>query len=193
MMESHTKRKFLEANFFLNQVEASLGQFDNRETEYFLSAFVSAARSATFVMQKEYSVKADFKEWWSAYDRPALFRKFNDLRVVLLHLRAPKVPRRIQLNFGAGGFSLGAKETAEFPLNLTGGVESISVGNVERPDGSQYNREANQIIDLVVEEFYEREGREIKFDSFLVESKQYLALLATIVEECETKFGSNIL
>ena len=48
-----TKHKLEEAKFFLEQLRANYGKL--KKFDYFLSAFISSARSVTWVMRNEYS------------------------------------------------------------------------------------------------------------------------------------------
>jgi hypothetical protein len=57
-----TQYKLLEAHFFLGHLKRSVGKFDT--FNYYLSAFISAARSVSDVMKREYTRKAPgFEEW----------------------------------------------------------------------------------------------------------------------------------
>ena len=57
-----TQQKYNEAEYFLEMMKDN---DENRQRfEYNLSAFLSAARSVTFVLQKESSKNPDFDEWY---------------------------------------------------------------------------------------------------------------------------------
>src|SRR5687767_13047625 len=57
-----TQYKLLEAHFFLSHLKRNVGKFN--KFNYYLSAFISAARSVSAVMEREYKRKAPgFEEW----------------------------------------------------------------------------------------------------------------------------------
>lgn len=79
---SRTQYKLEEARFFLAQVENAWRHL--APTDFFLSAFVSAARSVTWIMRAEYSHVPGWKEWFESR-RPSpqireLLRAMSDLR-----------------------------------------------------------------------------------------------------------------
>src|SRR2546429_7400053 len=87
-----TRQKLNEATFFLTKVEEHAEDVDklwlDRGTRdelcYFLSAFVSAARSVSWMMRSECCRLAEWELWWRAQEVDApkeLLRIFNDLRV----------------------------------------------------------------------------------------------------------------
>jgi len=61
-MTNQTWNKVQEANYFLEKMQ-QLYEDDN-EFDYNLSAFLSAFRSITYYLQKQYSNYNDFKEWY---------------------------------------------------------------------------------------------------------------------------------
>lgn len=66
-----TRHKLNEAKYFMSQIQSIYSQYLEEGTgelfytlHYNLSAFYSAARSVTLYMQKEYSYKQGFSEWY---------------------------------------------------------------------------------------------------------------------------------
>jgi hypothetical protein len=68
-----TRQKLREARFFLNKIQEH--RYDNLAEQfsdptaaetfsYYLSAFVSAARSVTWIMRSEYGRLPDWETWW---------------------------------------------------------------------------------------------------------------------------------
>jgi hypothetical protein len=58
----HTENKLKEAKYFFNQMKVNL---NNPEIlGYNLSAFITAARSITYFMQKEYDSTPNFESWY---------------------------------------------------------------------------------------------------------------------------------
>lgn len=62
-MQNPTRDKFREAEHFLAQMNECFEQDD--EFRFSLSAYVSAARSITFWMQKQYDHVPGFRQWYS--------------------------------------------------------------------------------------------------------------------------------
>lgn len=80
---SRTIRKLEEARFFLALLEESIVK--HPDFDYFLSAFVSSARSVTWVMKSEYKDHSGWLEWYNS-QKPddvelKLLKSMNDLRV----------------------------------------------------------------------------------------------------------------
>ena len=82
-----THRKLREADFFLQQCKLTLDQPEI--LGYYLSAFISAARSVTFVLQVEIGKNHEFKAWYSKKQEymknDRIFSFFNSLRVETIH------------------------------------------------------------------------------------------------------------
>lgn len=81
-MPSRTQYKLEEARFFLSLFKDNWRNVP--DVDYFLSAFVSAARSVTWVMRYEFSHNVGWDEWFRA-QRPspqiaALLKKMTDVR-----------------------------------------------------------------------------------------------------------------
>ena len=84
-----TRQKLDEAIFFLGKVREHYDgvldpEVDGRHLIYYVSAFVSAARSVTWVMKSEFGKQSGWKEWYGSKeaaveDRP-LLRRFTDIR-----------------------------------------------------------------------------------------------------------------
>ena len=82
-----TEIKLGEAEFFLNEMKNNLQ--NTRILSYYVSAFVSAARSVTLFMQKEYSRTPGFDEWYSrqveSMKQDPIWKFFNDQRQITIH------------------------------------------------------------------------------------------------------------
>jgi|GEM_PF-2578877 len=75
-----TERKLDEARFFLEKLNVNDPYFD-----YYLSAFLNAARSTSWVMRHEFHLAPGWEDWFkqtSITDQErALLRRINDLRI----------------------------------------------------------------------------------------------------------------
>jgi hypothetical protein len=63
-----TQLKLDEARFFLDQLAPNYGK--ERKFHFFLSAFISAARSVTWVMKAEYADVEDWTTWFQSLAPP---------------------------------------------------------------------------------------------------------------------------
>jgi len=81
-MESQTKGKIDEAQFFLLKFKEN---YNSEEFRYYLSAFISAARSIIWVMNSEFKNDPIFNMWYTerlpTEEEKTLFKRFNDLRI----------------------------------------------------------------------------------------------------------------
>jgi hypothetical protein len=82
-----TRDKLGEAKYFLACMEKT--NRDKNAFRYNLSAFLSASRSVTFFMQKEFKKMSGFESWYlskqSQMAGDKIFRFFNDQRVKTIH------------------------------------------------------------------------------------------------------------
>jgi hypothetical protein len=87
-----TRQKLDEAAFFLNKVEEHATKIEKFLSDqnarkvfcYYLSAFVSAARSTTWIMRSECCRLEGWQAWWKEQELHApkeLLKIFNDLRL----------------------------------------------------------------------------------------------------------------
>jgi hypothetical protein len=82
-----TKHKLEEASFFLGKVKSCLD--DPIGLSYYLSAFVSAGRSVTWVMQSEFGKNQEHKEWYEMKMKDMtednILDFFNSVRIITIH------------------------------------------------------------------------------------------------------------
>ncbi len=67
-MKNQTRFKVNEASYFLSMMKQTFND-DSNVFIYNLNAFLSAARSITFFMQKHYSKKDGFKNWYDVQQK----------------------------------------------------------------------------------------------------------------------------
>lgn len=83
---SSTEEKLEEAEYFLGLMKKD--PLDHSKFKFHLSAFLSASRSITFIMQKEFKNKK-FKDWYAKkqkeFDSNPLLAYFNNKRVISTH------------------------------------------------------------------------------------------------------------
>jgi hypothetical protein len=107
---SNTYEKLYEAKFFLHKMivedESNYGE-TNEDHEYtaflyYISAFLSAFRSITYLMQKEFNNIEGFTEWY-AHQQEILtndetLKQLAEERVNTNHLKMPKPVATVQIN-----------------------------------------------------------------------------------------------
>ena len=103
-----TKFKLAEAQFFYFKLSDADSRVVVREPEafhFYLSAFLSAARSVTFALQAEHKERYDawFPAWKKALsnDQTSLLTNFNDERIAAVHQKGARVTQGEELISGA--------------------------------------------------------------------------------------------
>ncbi len=95
MINNFTRHKAEEAKFHLLQAKERYQEDD--VFSYFLSAFLSAARSITFYMKKQYGKQKGFAEWYCVEQTKMIADKdleyLNDARVEDVHRRSVSTGR----------------------------------------------------------------------------------------------------
>lgn len=192
-MQSDTREKLGEATYFIKKMRAAY-ESNQPEYIYLMNAFISAARSVTFVMQKEYARIKGFKEWWEqneAKKSPA-FENFNELRTITQHQKMINRSGTVwgaTFNFGEGLESKDGVVKVGFSFE---GEKPAAHVYITDPDGKE--REVDGIAsevreDFVITEYHDEKKKEVKIESFLKEAETYFNVVQQIVSECESKFG----
>jgi hypothetical protein len=95
---SNTRDKLREATFFFEQIAWHEGRMKKEPPDasrYYLSAFLSAARSVSFYLRKE--LKARYEAWFPAWmesltdDERDLLQHHNQQRVLAVHVSGPEI------------------------------------------------------------------------------------------------------
>lgn len=71
---SKSKLEYNEAKYFYEQMKSKFKEGKTEEFKHCINAFLSSARSVTFVMQKEFRKYKEFDEWYELQKE----KKFND-------------------------------------------------------------------------------------------------------------------
>lgn len=83
MRGDRTNNKLGEAKFFLDQLKPNYGKL--KKFDYYLSAFISSARSVLWVMRSEYSKVLGWEQWYKDRkpnaEETALLKGTNDIRI----------------------------------------------------------------------------------------------------------------
>ncbi len=183
---TRTQYKLEEAKFFLALLEQNWRHFPH--VDYFLSAFISAARSVTWVMRSEYGSKPGWAEWFEARkpspETRELLKQVNNVRV-----RATKtVPVKTRTTATV------TIKPEEMTPELQHFLDNGAKGQVRLEPTDRTNTEALLMLgDRVLgkakianstHELPEFEGRDVRDVG-----KEYLAELELLCTECKAKFG----
>ena len=129
-MNNPTRFKLREAENFLVQMERLFKEDDN--FYWNLSAFLSAARSITYYMQKQYKHKDGFEEWYkrqqSQMKADPELKYLNEARVEAVHTET--VPTGATREVSVTVDTIVVEEGTE-PRKLSGQAESVPVAQNE--------------------------------------------------------------
>ena len=96
----NTKEKLEEAQYFLLQMKSDMLNYS--KFKFNLSAFLSASRSVTFVMQKEMSGNSLFAEWYKKeqdkMSNDELLHYFNSLRTITIHEKTVRPRKEVHIS-----------------------------------------------------------------------------------------------
>ena len=187
MPPSRTQYKLEEAKFFLALLEQNWRHFPH--VDYFLSAFVSAARSVTWVVRSEFGQSPGWTEWFED-KKPRtevrdVLKRMNDLRV-----RATKtVPVRTRTT---ATVTIPPEQiTPELQHFLSTGakgqlrLEPTDATNTEALVMFGDRVLAKARLDEAKHELPEFPGRDAKDVC-----REYLAELESLVGECRARYGA---
>jgi hypothetical protein len=100
---SNTREKLEEAKYFLEQMQVCVE--DSKKFAFNLSAFLSAARSVTFIMQSEFKSSPEFSHWYKDKQKEMNndedFRFFNNLRVATIHQKTVVPHKKTEIDISA--------------------------------------------------------------------------------------------
>jgi hypothetical protein len=179
-----TRLKYREAAFFLARMEETCYEDVHRilaqssqpiSFPFYLSAFLSAARSITWVMRQEFSDVEGWEEWYKAQgsaEHAQMLGLFNKLRNQSEKIE-PVIPGRTFRLVGDGGPPVKRDpQLPRFSLAISAGEEDTGSAPLMSGEVMEW---VWTIDDL--------DGADL-----LEACKQYLALLAELVDRCEQRF-----
>jgi hypothetical protein len=188
---SRMEQKLNEADFFLNKLEKHYQ--DSPEVRYYLSAFISAARSVTWVMRSEYHERSGWNEWFTSKtpdEEELLFlKRINDLRVKTEKLGPIELHYMVSFVIPADSFTEELKELLEKNegKNCKGLMTILDKNNLTKTD--------TVVGDNYCYTTLEFDRRYIALDGFgdddiLDICRKYYSMIKQLVNECELKFGT---
>jgi hypothetical protein len=186
-----TRDKLNEAEYFLAQMETTM---DNKNAfRYNLSAYISALRSTTMFMQKEYAHTPNFPSWYlikqTQMKADKILSFFNHQRKSTIHIKP--IVTHAQVQFHSPAFNI-AKYTGEEPLSFTitasveeSGKPVMQVTNIVDPAGIMAG-EASIETQWLFDDLPQEDNPENK--DVIVLCKEQLDKISAIVSECEQLF-----
>lgn len=95
-----TENKLYEAKYFFNQMKYNLN--NPQILGFNISAFITAARTVTWFMQKEYASNPKFSSWYETKQQEmkddSVCKFFHDLRTANIHTHSPKTHREVSVS-----------------------------------------------------------------------------------------------
>ena len=180
----YTQQKYDEAEYFLEMMKENIE--DRQKFRYNLSAFVSAARSVTFVLQKEFSKNPEFDEWYSKKQmqmkRDNLFIFLKEKRNYVLKMEGT-IDTRAEIS-----------ETIDLPMAPSVSFEATVIkadGTIENEKHSEPPAKpklTSKPNDTGETKWFFKDWSEPDEDVVTL-CERYIKKLKIIVEEAENKFG----
>lgn len=184
---SNTRNKFNEAQFFLKLMDLNSNVFP--DFNYYVSAFISIARSVTWVMKCEYKDRKGWQEW---HDLKEPTKVDTDFLKMINEIRLTTTKRQpIQTNFSVT-LDIPPKEitpelTAYFkslkPSELAEFIANAPTNNQHKEVGDRSVLPFTETIKttMYLDGFPKKDIREI--------GHKYMEELNCLIEECESKFA----
>ena len=199
---NRTQGKLEEARFFLGELERTyydhIEQFEKLfpenyelpKCQYYLSAFISSARSVMWVMRSEYHSVEGWEEWYQSKkltgNDEELLKKINDVRV-----RSEKLsPLSLAYNIAFNELFIENPPKDNNESNLDAHHKRFSLKIAPVPVEGEDISGKEQIIEFEVELssfFWTIE--DFPNEDILTVCKSYFSLLQTIVVECTGRFS----
>jgi hypothetical protein len=157
----------------------------NREPfKYNLSAFLSAARSVTFVMQTEFNDVSEFLEWYkekqSQMSEDRLMRFMKEKRNIALKQETIDPRGHIDV-------------TVKSNITITEHVVAVLTHKNSTVERIEHKQPPPPPSTSETEVKYQWFFEDISDKDIITLSQEYVDKLESLVQECEDKFASNLL
>lgn len=187
--DSRTRHKLAEAQFFLDQLKLNHGKL--KKFDYFLSAFISSARSVFWVMKSEYKHVSGWEAWHKithpTQEEDALLKGTNAIRI--------RTEKHGSLKT-APTFAIQVRKEDEerFRESLSkskGRKVSLKLSGTNKDCVVEMNIDGEQIVFPATEVRMDRKLDEFPDRSILEVCQRYYDTIARIVDECGRKFDAQ--
>ena len=180
---SETQDKLAEARYFLDQMRRYKNDADS--FRFVLSAFLSAARSVTLFMQKEYGSRPGFDDWYQQKQAELAndpdMKLFNEKRVITVHKGSLRLRGDHKVEMTASIHPVGSLEIKV--VRADGSVEHVSPVPHRRLRRLRIPR-PRSFVRVSDRHFEEAPDRDV-----IVMSGAYFGRLQALVEECAQGVG----
>lgn len=182
---TRTRDKLNEAKHYLQVLRQSQATRDEFIRAF--SAFVSGARSVTYVMQDEFSQAVGFIDWYR--DKQAWMKTqplldfMNQMRVENIHRSGSRPTMRVTIPVGEHSVSV----ESEFEVTHPSGVKEVAESErvITAPPGTVVRWM------LYREPFSERKPDSEAFEAVSA-SEEWMKHLEALVDECERRFLGRV-
>jgi hypothetical protein len=192
-----TRHKLEEAAFFLGYLKPNYGK--DKKFDFFLSAFLNAARAVTWIMGAEYGKVDGYKAWYDALRVDAkeeeLLKGTGDAR----NRSLKSEPLRTLQEAVLEGVRLNVDDTSFIDDEAEKIMKRIALERLNvRIGGSSGKYTVTAVVDgkpvtlHVRRASFDRKLKEFPDQHILDVCTRYHHWLATLVSECEAKFGPSI-
>jgi hypothetical protein len=176
---TNAKEKLLEAKFFLERMIEKESERD--AFKFNLSAFLSAARSVTLIMQTEFDKVPGFKEWYAdkqtKMQDDTEMKLLNNKRVMTIHQKPVRPSAQIN-----------ATLTEQIVFSDSASiVVTHANGTVEQQESEPEPKRVPAKSEATVEWRWYFE--ELPEKDVVTICNKHIGKLAVLVEECESKFS----
>lgn len=186
-----TRRKLEEAEFFLTQLRPNYNK--DRKFDFYLSAFVSAARSVPWAMQAEYATRPGWREWYDAKkpDSEEL-RLFKGTTTVRNRSQKAGALRTLSHVKVAGLVMPNGDEMLPKEILARAMREGIpaKIGGVSGKYTVEYVIDGQLIMLLAKKVIFERQLQEFPGEDILDVCDRYYKAISALVAQCEARFDA---
>ena len=177
------QQKYNEAGYFLEMMKENIE--DRQKFRYNLSAFMSAARSVTFVLQKEFSKNPKFDRWYCEkrmqMRSDKLFKFFKDKRDYAIHKKGT-IDTRAEISATSNLLMTASVSFEAIVIKADGTIETGE--HSEPPATPKFAPKPN---DLEETKWFFKDWSESDEDVIAL-CARYIKELKITVEEAESKF-----
>ena len=191
MRGDKTRRKLEEAEFFLDQLEPNYGKA--KKFDFYLSAYISAARSVLWIMKAEYGGVPGWKSWYASQkpnsEERALLKGTNELRT----RTTKREPLSTLASITIGGIKLSAEQAESFRSHMTRAQGSKLPMRISGSAGNyllEIQVDGEWISYQGAEMLATRELPEFPHKNILDVCKRYYDAIARVVAKCGERFDA---
>jgi hypothetical protein len=185
---SNTMKKLNEARFFLKKMKEEFSK-KSPTFDYYLSAFLEAARSITWIMKKEYSGNHKWEQWYNTRtpneSEKLILDRINSLRVDTVHIEPIETDLRINSEIDISDLQ---PEIIQLLTNLPGRTFDAEVGppNEDGIQAFRVNIDGNLIEGTITKVF--RQTGTIPEEDIMELCSSYFRIMEGLVKDCQSIF-----